>query len=58
MSMNNSRFLALPLDSQELTQQLNLQLLQKEILIIMDDRTTKQVGIGFAWGTGPVALNR
>ena len=56
--MNNSRFLALPLDSQELTQQLNLQLLQKEILIIMDDRTTKQVGIGFAWGTGPVALNR
>ena len=41
-----------------LTQQLNLQLLSKEKLTLVDDITTKQAGIGSAQGTGPAALNR
>ena len=39
-------------------QQLNLQLLSKEILTNVDDVTTKLAGIGSAQGTGPPALNR
>ena len=56
--MNDSGLLALPLDVQNLTQQSNLQLLDKHNLPKVDDMTTKQAVIGSAWGTGPAALNR
>ena len=39
--MNNSRFLALPLDAQKLTQQLNLKLLSKEKLTLVNEESTK-----------------
>ena len=39
-------------------QQSNLQLLPAEKLTNVDGSTTKQAGIGSAWGTGPAALNR
>ena len=55
--MNDSRFLALPLDAQKLMQQLNLQLLSKEELTLVDDMITKQAGTCSAWGTGPAALS-
>ena len=58
MTMNDSRFLALPLDAQSLTQQPNLQLLEKENLLKVDDMTTQLGGIGSAWGTCPGVLNR
>ena len=54
--MNNSRFLALPLDAQELTQQLNLQLLSKENLPKVDDVTTKLTGISSTQGIKPVGI--
>ena len=57
MTMNDSGFLALPLDAQNLTQQLNLLLLEKENLLKVDDMTTKLAGIGSAWGTEPAVLN-
>ena len=57
-TMNDSGFLALPLDAQNLTQQSNLWLLEKQNLLRVDDMTTKQAGIGSAWGTGPAVLNR
>ena len=56
MTMNDSGFLALPLDAQNLTQQLNLPLLKKNLLKV-DDMTTKLAGIGSAWGTEPAVLN-
>ena len=56
--MNDSVFLALPLDVQNLTQQSNLQLLQKYNLLKVDDITTKLARIDSAQGTGPAALNR
>ena len=56
--MNDSRFLALPLDAQKLTQQLNLQVLSKENLLKVDDATTKLVGISSVRGTGPAGLKR
>ena len=56
--MNDSRFLALPLDAQKLTQQLDLQLLSKEKLILVDDVTTELAGIGPTWGIEPEVLNR
>ena len=53
----DSRFLALPVDSQKLTQQLNLQMLPKENLLKVDDATTKPAGIGSTWGKEPAVLN-
>ena len=58
MTMNDSRFLALPLDAQMLTKQLNLQMLSKEKLTKLDDVTTKLAGIGSTWGIEPAVLNR
>ena len=58
MTMNDSRFLALPLDAQKLTPQLNLQLLSKENLLKVDDVTTKLAGIGPTQGIEPAVLNR
>ena len=55
--MNDSEFLASPLDAQNLTQQSNLQLLEKENILQVDDITTKLAGIDSAQGTGPAALN-
>ena len=45
VTMNDWSFLALPLDAQKLTEQLNLQLLSKENLPKVDDSTTKLAGI-------------
>ena len=39
-------------------QQSNLQLMSTKKLTNVDDMTTKLAGIGSAWGTGPVVLNR
>ena len=39
-------------------QQSTLQLLSTENLTNVDESTTSLAGIGSAWGTGPVALNR
>ena len=58
MTMIDSGFLALPLDVQNLTQQLKLQLLEPENLLKVDDITINLAGIGSVWGTGPAALNR
>ena len=55
--MNESGPFALPLDVQNLTQHSDLQLLGKEILLKVDDVTTKLAGIGSAQGTGPAVLN-
>ena len=55
--MNDSRFLALPLDAQKLTQQLNLQLLSKENLLKVHDVTIKLAGIGSTQGLEPAGLN-
>ena len=57
-TINNSRFLALPLDAQKLTQQLNLQLLSKEKLTKVDDVTSELVGTGSTQGIEPAVLTQ
>ena len=59
MTMNDSRFLALPWMHKSSKQQSNLQLLSTEKLTNVDESTTKLGGhgIGSAWGTGPAVLN-
>ena len=58
MCNNNSRFLALPLDAQKLTQQLNLQMLSKEKLTKVDDVTSELVGTGSTQGIEPAVLTQ
>ena len=58
MTMTDSRILPLPLDAQKLTQQLNLQMLSKEKLTLVDDATTQLAGIDATWGIEPAALNK
>ena len=58
MTMNDSRFLALPLDAQCSKQQSNLQLMSAEKLTNVDESIAKLAEIGSAWGTGPVTLSR
>ena len=56
-TMNNLRFLALPLDAQKLTQQFNLQLLSKEKLTLVNEQSTKLAVDDPTWVIESAALN-
>ena len=56
--MNDSSFLALPLDAQMLKTTIKLTIAVNKKLTNVDESTTKLAGIGAAWGTGPAVLNR
>ena len=58
VTMNDSRFLALPLDARNLTQQLNLQLLEKKNFLKVDDMTTKLAVVDSTQVIESVVLNR
>ena len=57
MTLNNSRFLALPLDAQKLKTTILLTIAVNRKLTNVDESTTKLAGIGSTWGTGPPVPN-
>ena len=57
VTTNDSRFLALPLDAQKLTQQLNFQLLSKEKLTLVNEQSTKLAVDDATWVIEAAALN-